>query len=58
MVEKAWLAGQDYLASLLPNTPHLTATQSSHYVEIEQPQIVIDAIKQIVDEVRAKTPAP
>jgi hypothetical protein len=54
MVEKAWVAGQSYLAGLLPDTPHLTATHSSHYVEIEQPQIVIDAIKQVVDEVRAE----
>ena len=54
MVENAWVAGQSYLAGLLPDTPHRTAAQSSHYIEIEQPQIVIDAIKQVVDEVRAE----
>jgi pimeloyl-ACP methyl ester carboxylesterase len=54
MVEVAWNAGQSYLAGLLPDTPHLTAAHSSHYIEIEQPQMVIDAIKQVVDEVHAE----
>jgi pimeloyl-ACP methyl ester carboxylesterase len=54
MVEVAWNAGQSYLAGLLPDTPHLTAAHSGHYIEIEQPQMVIDAIKHVVDEVRAE----
>lgn len=53
-VEAAWSGGQDFLARLLPDTPHLTAAHSSHYIEIEQPRIVIDAIKQAVDAVRAE----
>ena len=51
-VEKAWLAGQQELAGLLPDTPHIIAAKSSHYVPIEQPQLVIDAIKQV--EIRAQ----
>jgi pimeloyl-ACP methyl ester carboxylesterase len=56
-VEKAWLAGQEELAGLLPDTPHIIATKSSHYVEIEQPQLVIDAIKQVVEKIRAQASA-
>ena len=51
-LERAWTAGQQQLAQLLPNTPHRIATNSSHYVQLEQPQLVIDAIRQVVDAVR------
>jgi len=45
-LEQAWAAGQNELAQLLPNTPHRIATMSSHYVQIEEPQLVIDSIRQ------------
>jgi pimeloyl-ACP methyl ester carboxylesterase len=51
-LERAWTASQQQLAQLLPDTPHLIATNSSHYVQIEQPQLVIDAIRKVVDAVR------
>ncbi len=51
-LERAWSAGQQQLAQLLPDTPHLIATNSSHYVQIEQPQLVIDSIREVVDAVR------
>jgi len=51
-LEQAWTAGQSELAQLLPNTPHRIATKSSHYVQIEESQLVIDAIRRVVDEVR------
>jgi pimeloyl-ACP methyl ester carboxylesterase len=44
------------LAQLLPNTPHRIATKSSHYVQIEEPQLVIDAIRQVVEAARAEKP--
>ena len=55
-LEQAWTAGQDELAQLLPNTPHRIAAKSSHYVQIEEPQLVIDAIRQVVEAVRAEVP--
>jgi pimeloyl-ACP methyl ester carboxylesterase len=55
-LEQAWVTGQDELARLLPNAPHRTATKSSHYVQIEEPQLVIDAIRQAVDAARAEKP--
>ena len=52
-LERAWTAGQQQLAQLLLDTPHLIATNSSHYVQIEQPQLVIKAICDVVDAVRS-----
>lgn len=56
-VEKAWLAGQQELAGLLPDTPHIIATKSSHYVQVEQPQLVINAIKRVVEKIRGQASA-
>jgi pimeloyl-ACP methyl ester carboxylesterase len=55
-LEQAWTTGQSELAQLLPNTPHRIAAKSSHYVQIEEPQLVIDAIRQVVEAARAEKP--
>ena len=51
-LNKAWHAAQDALATLVPNAKHKTATKSSHYIQAQEPQLVIDAIKQVVEAVR------
>jgi CubicO group peptidase (beta-lactamase class C family)/pimeloyl-ACP methyl ester carboxylesterase len=51
-LNKAWHAGQDGLATLAPNARHKVATKSSHYIQVQEPQLVIDAIKQVVQAVR------
>ena len=43
---------QDALATLAPNAKHKIATKSSHYIQVQEPQLVIDAIKQVVEAVR------
>jgi hypothetical protein len=35
---------------------HRIATKSSHYVQIEEPQLVTDAIRQAVEAARAEKP--
>jgi pimeloyl-ACP methyl ester carboxylesterase len=55
-LEQAWTKGQDELSRLLPNTPHRTAAKSSHYVQIEEPQLVIEAIRDVVEAARAEKP--
>jgi pimeloyl-ACP methyl ester carboxylesterase len=60
-LNKAWHTAQDQLAKLALNAKHVIATKSSHYIQIQEPQLVIDAIKQVVDAVRnpsAWTAAP
>jgi CubicO group peptidase (beta-lactamase class C family)/pimeloyl-ACP methyl ester carboxylesterase len=51
-LDKAWHAAQDALATLVPNATHKTATKSAHYIQVQEPQLVIDAIKQVVEAVR------
>ena len=48
----AWHTAQDALATLPPNAKHKIATKSSHYIQVQEPQLVIDAIKQVVEAVR------
>ena len=48
----AWRIAQDRLAKLL-NAKHVSDTNSGHAVQMEQPQLVIDAIRQVVDAVRS-----
>ena len=51
-LNKAWHAAQDALSTLAPNAKHTVATKSSHYIQIQEPQLVVDAIKQVVEAVR------
>ena len=51
-LNKAWHSAQDALATLAPNAKHKIATKSSHYIQAQEPQLVIDAIKQVVEAVR------
>ncbi|HTH19994.1 MAG TPA: alpha/beta fold hydrolase [Candidatus Udaeobacter sp.] len=51
-LNKAWHAAQDGLATLAPNAKHKIATKSSHYIQAQEPQLVVDAIKQVVQAVR------
>ena len=51
-LNRAWHSGQDALATLTPNAKDTVATKSSHYIQIQEPQLVIDAIKEVVEAVR------
>ncbi len=51
-LETAWPEAQADLAALLPDTPHFTISKSSHYIQLERPELVSAAILQVVDEVR------
>src|SRR6266513_2155134 len=44
----AWRTAQDRLAKLL-NAKHVSETNSGHAIQMERPQLVIDAIRQVVD---------
>jgi pimeloyl-ACP methyl ester carboxylesterase len=52
VVEDAWTTLQDDLADLLPRTPHVVARRSGHYVQLDQPELVIGAIERVVRGVR------
>lgn len=48
----AQLAAQDELAAMFPGAAHITDTGSSHYIHSDNPQLVIDSIREVVDTVR------
>jgi pimeloyl-ACP methyl ester carboxylesterase len=50
--ETAWRDGQDQLAALEPDARHVIAADSGHYIQLEQPDLVIAAIRKVVDAVR------
>jgi pimeloyl-ACP methyl ester carboxylesterase len=52
VTDAAQKAAQEKLAHLVPNAKHITNTNSGHEIQKEQPQLVIDAIRQVVDAVR------
>jgi pimeloyl-ACP methyl ester carboxylesterase len=51
-LERAWTAEQDRLAALLPDARHVIARESEHYIQLQQPELVIAAVQQVVDAVR------
>lgn len=43
---------QRALATLVPNSRFVVATESGHYIHVQQPDLVIEAIHQVVEAVR------
>jgi len=46
------LAAQEKLAKKFPGAEHVTDTNSSHYIQAENPQLVSDSIRRVVDAER------
>ena len=45
----AQLAAQDEMAKKFPGAEHITDTNSTHYIHLDNPQLVTDSIRQVVD---------
>lgn len=52
VLEGAWRNGQLYLASLVVNSEFVIATKSEHYVQVEQPELVTDAVRRELNAIR------
>jgi pimeloyl-ACP methyl ester carboxylesterase len=52
ITDAAQKQAQEKLAKLVPNAKHITNTNSGHEIHKEQPKLVIDAIRSVVDAVR------
>ena len=48
---------QDKLAAKFPGAEHITETHATHYIHLDNPQLVIDSIRDVVDQVRSEPPA-
>jgi hypothetical protein len=51
-LEQVWPRVQSALISLEPLTPHIFATGSDHYVEVNDPDLTISVIQLILDRSR------
>ena len=51
-LEQAWTIEQDRLAALLPDARHVIAHESEHYIQLQQPELVIEAVREVVAAVR------
>ena len=51
IIFQAHLNAQKKLARLL-SAKHISDTNSGHYIQVEQPQLVIDAIREVVEKIR------
>jgi pimeloyl-ACP methyl ester carboxylesterase len=49
--ERIWQQLQDELALLVPNAKHLVVRDSGHIIQQEQPEVVIAAIRRVVEAV-------
>jgi len=47
-LERMWRAQQDDLATLVPKARHSIAGQSGHFIQLDQPALVTEAIRQVV----------
>jgi pimeloyl-ACP methyl ester carboxylesterase len=52
VTDAAQKKAQEKLAHLVPDAKHITNTNSGHEIHKEQPQLVVDAIRDIVEVVR------
>lgn len=57
-VNDAWEKMQQELSQLSTRGTQVIAKNSSHYIQMDRPDIVIDAIRRVVDQVRATSAAP
>jgi pimeloyl-ACP methyl ester carboxylesterase len=53
VTDAAQKQAQEKLAQLVPNAKHVTNTNSGHEIHKEQPQLVVEAIREVVDAVRS-----
>ena len=54
--ERIWRTSQDKLVALVPGAEHAVATKSGHYIQTMQPDLVIDAVRDVVEAVRWGSP--
>ena len=49
----AWARSGRYLASLQPGTPRIVAPDSGHYIQLDDPGLVIRSARRVIRAVRA-----
>ena len=54
--KQEWLKMHDEEASWSSRSRHESVTDAGHYIQAERPDVVIRAVREVVDSVRARTP--
>jgi pimeloyl-ACP methyl ester carboxylesterase len=49
LLETAWRKSEDQLALAMPHLQHVIARKSGHYIQWDEPTLVVQAIRKIVD---------
>lgn len=57
-LDRAFQDSQDELAELVPGARHVIATTSGHYIQLDQPMLVSEEIRRVVDEARSRANRP
>ena len=55
LFDRTWRTAQGWLAALVPYARHVIARKSEHYVQTEQPELVIDSVRRGLRMVRPTT---
>jgi pimeloyl-ACP methyl ester carboxylesterase len=53
-MQRMYQAAQDELAALVPGARDVIATRSGHYIQLDQPKLVVDAIRRVVRKARGR----
>jgi pimeloyl-ACP methyl ester carboxylesterase len=51
-LDSAWELGQNDLPALVPGARQIIATESAHYIQFQQPELVVAAIREVVTALR------
>jgi hypothetical protein len=54
-LERIWPEASQDLVKLEPDTPHIFATGSDHYIQIHQPDLVIQSIQLVTERAKKGT---
>jgi pimeloyl-ACP methyl ester carboxylesterase len=57
-INDEWKQMQDELAHLSTRGTHVVAKKSGHYIQIDRPELVIEAVRNVVDQARQTSSAP
>jgi hypothetical protein len=52
---QAFVDARSDLVSQVPGARHITDTDSGHYIHWEQPKLVIDSVREVVEAARKKS---
>ena len=57
-INDAWEKMQEELAHLSTRGTHAVAKNSSHYIQLDRPDVVIEAVRSVVEQARQGSGAP